>query len=145
MSMFVIDASVLIKLFKIEDHSDTAAELIDWLVKHDRPALAPSIALYETLAAGLHVNYPFALISELLARLRRFGFALEEPTQAELGLSEKIAGTPAQGGGYPTLFDSIYHAMAIERGGTFLTADRRHVEKTAHLGHVTLLSDWRPK
>jgi len=35
--------------------------------------------------------------------------------------------------------------MAIERGGTFVTADRKHVEKTRAFGSVQLLSDWRPE
>jgi len=50
----------------------------------------------------------------------------------------------APGGGYAVLFESIYHAMAIERGGTFVTAEKRHLAKAGHFGSVVLLADWSP-
>ncbi len=53
-----------------------------------------------------------------------------------------MATAAAPGGGYPTLFDSIYHAMALERGGVFVTADRKHVDRTRSFGGVMLLSEW---
>jgi hypothetical protein len=69
---------------------------------------------------------------------------IEEPEATELILAEKIARTEAPGGGFPTLFDSIYHAMAIERHAMLITADRRHFAKAGNFGHITLLADWRP-
>jgi predicted nucleic acid-binding protein len=142
--MIVVDASVFIKLFKIEDDSDIARRVIDALIDGDRPWLAPSVVLYETLAGALHIGQPFAKVSGLFDRLRLFGLAIEEPSLSDLNLAERIATARAPSGGHPTLFDSIYHAMAIELGGTFLTADRKHLEKTKSLGSVQLLSDWKP-
>ncbi|MGB1208558.1 MAG: hypothetical protein ACPG7W_05135, partial [Paracoccaceae bacterium] len=46
--------------------------------------------------------------------------------------------------GYPDPADSLYHALAVMRGGTFLTADRRHANKAHAFGHVCVLSDWVP-
>lgn len=76
--------------------------------------------------------------------MRRSGFRLIHPSFRELQLAETIArhGQDAQANP-PQLRDSIYHAMAIERGGTFITADRKHIEKTRYLGHAIALSEWR--
>ena len=43
-----------------------------------------------------------------------------------------------------TCYDAAYHALAILRGGTMLTADRRYVRKAARAGHLGLLDDWHP-
>jgi predicted nucleic acid-binding protein len=140
--LIVIDASVFVKLFKTEDDSAAARALIDHVVVDEAPSLAPSIVLYETLSAALHIGHSFDKVGTLFEQLRTFGLVIREPTKDELMLAERIATTKAPTGGYPTLFDSIYHAMAIVRGATFITADERHMMKAGHFGSVALLADW---
>ena len=41
-----------------------------------------------------------------------------------------------------TFSDAAYHALAIQRGGTMLTADRRYLERARPAGHVAALSAW---
>ena len=41
-----------------------------------------------------------------------------------------------------TFYDAAYHALAISRGGTMVTADRRYVARAASAGHLALLADW---
>jgi len=142
--MFVIDASIFIKLFKAEDDSHLARSFFDSLIRSREQFLAPSIAVYEALAHAMHVRRPFSDVLDIFDELQPLGLLLQEPGKAELTRAETIATTRSPIGGYPTLFDSIYHAMAIERNGTFITADRRHAEKTRNFGSVLLLADWRP-
>ena len=142
--MLVIDASVFIMLFRDEEETAAAREMLDALIARAQPFLAPSIALYEVLSNALHYERPFTEVADFFSALQPLGLSLEELTRADLSRAETICTARAPTGGYATLIDSIYHAMAIERGGTFVTADRRHVDKTAHLGHVILLADWRP-
>ena len=40
------------------------------------------------------------------------------------------------------VFDTIYHALAIDRGVELITANAAYVERARHLGYVRLLSDW---
>jgi predicted nucleic acid-binding protein len=141
--MLVVDASVFIKLFRTEEDSPLARTMLDTLIERDEPFIAPSIVLYEVLSNALHFEQPFAEVADFFATLRPLGLSIEEPTKADLAQAQAICTMKAPIGGYPTLIDSIYHAMAIERGGTFVTADAKHVAKTAHLGHVALLADWR--
>ena len=41
-----------------------------------------------------------------------------------------------------TFYDAAYHALAIARAGTMLTADQRYVRKTGAAGHVALIDTW---
>ena len=42
------------------------------------------------------------------------------------------------------LFDTLYHALALDTPGAVLvTADRRYFDKAWHLGQVAWLADWR--
>lgn len=143
--MIVVDASVLVKLFK-EDEGDaaTAKAIAAAIVRGDLRALAPSLILYECLSAALHIEVDFVIVRHLLDGLASCGMELVEPDGEDLGLAQRIAMTEARSGGYPALFDSIYHAVAINRGQTFVTADRRHVSKASAFGHLLLLADWRP-
>jgi predicted nucleic acid-binding protein len=114
------------------------------MLEEEQGYLAPSIVLYETLSAALHVELRLAVVGQLFDQLRELGLTIAEPTIQDLATAEKIATSGTAGKGHPTLFDSIYHAMAIERGGIFVTADQRHVAKANQFGSVTLLTDWKP-
>jgi predicted nucleic acid-binding protein len=41
-------------------------------------------------------------------------------------------------------YDAAYHALALVRGGTMLTADRRYAKKAQGAGQIQELDDWRP-
>lgn len=142
--MIVVDASVFVKLLKDEAESVEARALVDHMMEVGVGLAAPSIAIYETLTAALHVDVPLTVVGDMFDRFRALGLSIEEPTSHELGKAEEISRMSAPGGGRPALFDSIYHAMAIERGGTFVTADMKHLAKTKHLGCAVALADWRP-
>jgi len=40
------------------------------------------------------------------------------------------------------LFDTLYHAVALEEGATLITADRRYFEKAQGMGSIVLLEDY---
>ncbi len=41
-----------------------------------------------------------------------------------------------------TFYDAVYHAVAINRSGTMLTADDIYFRKTSRTGHIALISNW---
>jgi predicted nucleic acid-binding protein len=140
----VLDASVLVKLFRSEPDSIAARAAVEHSADHNISLLAPGLAVYEVLSVALHYQVPFDIPIRLFDFLKSTGFLFVEPTPAELRKAELIATTKTPAAGFPALKDSIYHAVAIMRGGTFLTADRKHIEKAKDFGHVQLLADWRP-
>jgi predicted nucleic acid-binding protein len=40
------------------------------------------------------------------------------------------------------MFDTLYHAVAVDRGIELVTANAEYAERAGHLGHIQLLSDW---
>jgi predicted nucleic acid-binding protein len=40
------------------------------------------------------------------------------------------------------LFDTLYHAVALEHDATLITADRKYFNKAMHLGNIVFLADW---
>ena len=42
-----------------------------------------------------------------------------------------------------SFYDASYHALAIENGGIFLTADKKYYEKTREIGSVMLLQNYK--
>jgi predicted nucleic acid-binding protein len=43
-----------------------------------------------------------------------------------------------------TFYDAAYHALAIDRHATMLTADARYVRKAGRAGHVQQVDAWSP-
>ena len=41
------------------------------------------------------------------------------------------------------LFDTLYHALAIELNAVFVTADDNYYRKVETQGHIQMLGDWR--
>ena len=142
--MIVPDASVIGKLLLVEEDSPAAEALIEHAIAND-VLVAPTALLYEVLSIAIRHSVPFELVLDLMDRLRHGGLGLQEPTSAELLTAEKITTSGHTKTGYPALNDSIFHAMAIERGGVFVTADKRHVAKAKQFGSVVLLADWQPE
>lgn len=44
-----------------------------------------------------------------------------------------------------SFYDALYHALAIEQKGTFITADEKYYRKTKKEGHIMLLKDYGKK
>jgi predicted nucleic acid-binding protein len=142
--MIVVDASVFNKLFLDEPDRVQAQALFRYAIEHELPLLAPDLLLYEILSVALHYEIPFAVVYRLLDAQRAAGMQLVEPSLAVLETAEAIARSCSQAKGHPSLQDSIYHALAIEIDGTFVTADHRHAQRAEPFGHVCLLKDWQP-
>ena len=91
--------------------------------------------------AGLRYGIPFQVILEILESAEGAFLRLVEPDAEDWLLAERIAsGHPSFG--RPGLADSLYHSIAIRRGGNMITADRAHFNKTRHLRHIALLQGW---
>ena len=142
--MIVLDASVFAKLLLDEPDRADARSLIGHAGSRREGLLAPALLLYETLSIALRHGVPFVTALGLLEKLRAAGLDIVEPSIGELTTAEEIATAGNAKSGYPALEDSIYHAVAIRRGGTFVTADQRHFAKTKQFGNIVLLADWQP-
>ena len=138
----VIDASVLVKLFRDETDSSQAHEFCQWVADERHPVIEPYILKHELCLATLTSQMAFTVPLALLAGYRRFGWQLIDPPRSTWLLAEEICRSGSKKAGFPSLQDSLYHALAIDTGGTLVTADTRHLAKTKSFGHAVALADW---
>lgn len=141
--MIIVDASVFNKLFLDELDKDQARAFFKWAISERKSFGAPRLIELEIGLCALHFEIPFSEALSLLDVQVSAGFQLIEPTRAHWLKAEEISRHGDRKAGFPTLIDSLYHAAAILEGGVFLTADRRHVTKTADFGRAVMLEDWR--
>jgi predicted nucleic acid-binding protein len=119
-----------------------AQKFLETCTTNDTRVLVPEHFLYEL------INVYQRLAIEVSSALKLFGAMKESiltvvtPDNDMWLLAEKIASEGHQKSGFPSMYNSIYHALAIESKGFFVTADRRHFTKAEKFSHIRLLSGW---
>ncbi len=134
----VPDASVLLKwALDTTDEEDRQRALQlreDWLADRCR-IVVPSLWVYEV---GTVLGRQEAqLAPRLLAILVEYRFEeIEGPalSQRALDLVTRLKKV--------TFYDAAYHAVALLRDGTFVTADDAYVRRARRVGHVVRLREW---
>lgn len=137
----VVDASVAVEWFvpesrlALEDHVDRALDLLGAATRGQVDLLVPAHFLAEVAAV-------LARISPVNAQAD-----LEDLTLLDLAWAAPERAMPravalAQALNHH-LFDTLYHALALDTPGAVLvTADRRYYDKARHLGQIEWLADW---
>ena len=138
----VVDASVAVKWFVDadwalrEDHVEQALALLTASADGELALLQPRHFLAEiaSVLARLAPERALQNITDLTA----LDIACAAPTDAyarAIELSRQLD---------HHLFDTLYHALALDTPGAVLvTADRRYFDKARHLGQIAWLPDWR--
>jgi len=136
----VLDASVTVKwiLPELADEPDTdrAAQLLT-AVRDNRVEL-------------LQPPHWFAEVAAVIARLRPeivnhaidLLDALDLAVDADAGIYKRASGIARQLDQH--LFDTLYHALALERSAILVTSDLRYLRKASMLGAIVSLADWVP-
>ncbi len=137
----VVDASVAVKWFVDadwalrEDHVEPALMLLRAFAEGDVDLLQPPHFLAE-VAAVLARLKPQGVRRDL-ADLLDLDIAWSEPARA-LDTAVDLAMRLDQ-----HLFDTLYHALALDTPGAVLvTADRRYFEKARRFGRISWLPDF---
>ena len=136
--VFVPDASVILKWvlrFK-EDSAEKALLLREAFLADKCRLVVPSLWFFE-VGNVLGTKEP-RLAQALLGALLELSLEEQDPDQI-LDLSFELMETLRV-----TFYDAAYHATAIRRNGTLITADDVYFRKAAPLGHVIRLRDWHP-
>jgi predicted nucleic acid-binding protein len=135
----VPDASVILKWMlqgPDEEARDPALALRDAWLEGAVEILVPTLWIFE-VGNVLGLKQPAK--AEVLLRTVVELALPEEPAAAYLANILEIMRDHDV-----TFYDAAYHALAIVRRGTMLTADRRYVKKCERTGHVQLIGDWAP-
>ena len=132
----VVDASVALK----------------WILGsvQTEPDLAAAATLLKTLGDGVHTALqPIHWQAEIMAVVARMAPLRIDGTLVLLSQTPFIiidnvtvlrrAATMSASLGHH-LFDTLYHALALEADAILITADVAYARKSQHLGHIELLS-----
>lgn len=134
----VIDASVIVKWFfpdqAREPHSDRALTVLEGVREGHVEPLQPPHWLAESTAVIARLEPK--LVSTAIDLLDAMEFSVsDEP--AVYKRAAAMANNLNQ-----HLFDTLYHAVALEHDAMLISADRRYYCKARHLGRIVYLADW---
>ena len=131
----VVDASVAVKWILPDPHveldADQAVALLTGIKGGGFTPLQPPHWLAEVAAVITRLH------PEAARRAIELLYALELPVADELGIFVRASSIAEQMGRH--VFDTLYHAVALERGATLITADDEYFRKARSLGHVLRL------
>jgi predicted nucleic acid-binding protein len=137
--MLVIDASVVVKwLFNDPEHEDWTAQataLMETVVRGDVAVLQPPHWLAE-VAAVLARETPMRAAQDA-----RMLTALRLPQTDDAAVLARACQLAIELRHH--LFDTLYHALAVERGATLITADERYLRKAEGRPGIVHLHAWR--
>lgn len=139
----VIDSNIFIKVLQLEPDSQTAREFLSYCNQYHINLVAPILFRYEVANVCVKNKVDMTKILALLDIYLQHKLTLVEPNRDEWLLAEKICQNGHEKSGYPSMYDSIYHALAIQRNTIFVTADNRHLVKAKQHGSIILLNDWQ--
>ena len=142
-SSVVLDSNILVKVFLEEQDSDQARELLRHLIQNNVLVLGPQLLITETIDVCLSLGVdPDNLYKFFDNRLEGI-ISIVELTSETIRTALAISTHGHVKSGFPSYTDSIYHAIAVEHESLFITADKRHLDKTVKkFGSVVLLKDW---
>lgn len=134
----VVHASVAVKwIFPdpvIEPGADRAVALLTSIKNGGIEVVQPPHWLLEVIAVVTRLNPA--------ASMQAIGLleALELSVCDDVGILRRAARLAGELQHH--LFDTLYHAVALERGATLVTADQRYASKAGALGHIVLLDEF---
>ena len=134
----VIDASVVVKWVfpasEAEEDTDLALALLE-VIKEGRITLLQPPHWLAEVAAVVTRLHP-EVVEPALDILE----AMEFPVSSDLPAFKRASRIARDLNHH--LFDTLYHAVALEHGRTLVTADYHYFRKARSLGRIVRLTDW---
>jgi len=141
MQCYVVDSSVFNKLFLDEAGREQALQLFTQAAKQKVQLIAPDLLFLEVVNTAQRCNVPIDEVTELL-NAQKYLMEIRPVTHRERQKALELIKIGHPNSGYPSIYDALFHAMAICSNALFITADHRHYAKTKQVGHIVLLSEF---
>ncbi len=136
---YIVDASVLIKWAGKEAEDLKQAEALRVDYKNEDAKLTILALTFWEIGSYLSREFDAKTGTSVFNHFQNYRFmqAMLTLEQASLAMDivKKHPGV--------SFYDASYHALALNKGKIFLTADKKYYEKTKKLGHIMLLKDYR--
>ena len=141
MKTAVIDANIFVKTFLQEEDSEQARELLSFCLENDVSLLVPSLFQYEVLSVLRQKDIDYSLARSTLNKFLNANLKVIEFSFDVAEKTFEISESGHEKSGFPSFYDASYHALAMLNDCDFITADKRHYEKTKELGNIKLLAE----
>ncbi|MEM6405125.1 MAG: type II toxin-antitoxin system VapC family toxin [Pseudomonadota bacterium] len=142
MQTIVLDANIAVKILHDEHDSRIAQQFLTACADKKSRILVPEHFLYELVNVSKRLGVDTENVLRLFDAMMGSILTVARPERSTWLLAEKIADDGHEKSGFPTMYDSIYHALAIESEAVFVTADKRHYVKSGHHSNISLLENW---
>lgn len=141
---FVLDANVFLEYIFNRQLAHISRQIIKCAILKENQIIVPSLLIdeiTEVLCGNLndaeiikkHLSYIDHLAKENVIKI-------VVPNCKVRMKAIEIARTGNKKSGFPELSDSLYHALAILNGATFITNDLKHYRKVEQFGNIEKLS-----
>lgn len=135
----VLDASVCLKWYLSERTNEAHSDIARAMLSHAREGRVKlrQPAIWQSEIAAVLAREMPTLAGTLIQSMQGLQADIVDDAVVMLRAIELSVKTNHH------LFDTIYHAIAIEHGIDLVTADEHYYRKAHKLGHILLLRDWR--
>lgn len=142
--IIVWDSNIFAKLLFDEYDSAIARDFISACIEsEDIKVIVPELFTYELANITQYYDGDVSQTIAAIEALLSSNMISVSPNLEAWVLAEKIVCSGHKKSGYPSMYDSIYHALAIQSDGVFVTADKKHFAKSKDFQHICLLQDWQ--
>ena len=136
-TMYVLDASVIIKWFSEEEYTDIALKLRDDFFRGYTELVVPDLLLYEVSnALRYNPNFDETDVIEAVDSLYDIGISIIVPTGVVIKSAINLAFTHNV-----TIYDAFYAALAKAIDFTLITADAKFYRKMTSLDFVKFVDE----
>ena len=129
------------KLFIDEEYSNKAVAFFIYANDNNFDLLIPALFQSEFLSAVKNQNVSFNSAYDLLEEYLATSMTQIDYSRVIMKKALEISEHGHSKSGFPSVYDSIYHALSILNNCDFITADKRHYDKTKELGNIRLLAE----
>lgn len=141
--IIVPDSNVFAKILFQEKDSENAKSFFEHCIKTNTTLVVPELFIYEIMSITQYYGGDIEQSFSHIQAYEGVNLVISSPTLSMWQTAQKISDDGHPKSGYPSMYDSIYHALAIKGKGIFITADKRHFSKTENQGHICLLENWK--
>lgn len=136
------DANVFSKLVCIEDDTPQAKEFFKYCLRKNHRLIVPELFKYEIASVSKKKQTDLMKTLDMYEAQVNTIMTVASPSRDVWEQAEIITKEGHPKSGYPSIYDSIYHALAIKLEATFLTSDKKHFAKTKQFKNICLLENW---
>ena len=135
--MIILDASVIVKWFSEEEHTDKALKIRERIRIGKEKVIVPDLLLYELAnALKYNPNFDASDVSDALTSIFDMDINIVTPIPETINSAIKL------GFQYNiTVYDAFYIALARETELIYITADKRLCERVNNLNFVRYIEN----